>query len=117
MTGKKGVLPLASSRDTLNGPDWQDVTQAIANYELWQGTQITLTLEARPGKKVGDLIVTATALGVAPSFGGQLPSASVSVSCRAAGYRELSATILKALYDLDVAAAAWDCYVPKEQST
>jgi hypothetical protein len=111
------VSPLASSKGTSNGPDWQDVTQAILNYELWQGSQIKILIEARPGKKTGDLIVTAEAMGVAPSYQGQLPSASVSVSCRSAGYLELSATILKALYDLDLACVAWDSYVMTNEST
>jgi hypothetical protein len=99
---------LASSNGTSNGPDWQDVSQAILNYEHWQGSQIKVTIEARPGKKLADLVVTAEAMGTAPEYMGALPSASASVSCRVCGFRELSATILKALYDLDLACCAWD---------
>jgi len=94
---------LASSRDTSNGPDWQDVAQAILNYQsFWQG-RAELVLSAVAGPKTGDLVIVARVLsgeveGPAPSIW-----ASASVSCRREGYKGLESAIMKALFDLDIA--------------
>lgn len=94
---------MASSRGTSNGPDWQDVAQAVLNYEKFNTCAIKIVIEARPGQKASDLLIVASAYERNSVDGEASRWASASVSCRQQGYVGLEAAIMKSLYDLDVA--------------
>lgn len=89
------------SRQTSNGPDWQDVTTAAIHFAAdWDGI-VTMELKPYGTDRSPKLTITAklwedsVAIGVADC----LASASVSMPGRAAG--DLSAGLLLALYELD----------------
>ena len=94
---------MASSRDTRNGPDWQDVAAAVVNYQNFTGVVFVVELTATAGAKSPDLIVTAHGYEKATKALGVRPLVSASVSCRAQGYVSLESAVMKALFDLDVA--------------
>lgn len=98
---QKGVIPLASSRDTQNGPDWKDVARAAQEYaQQWQGV-VTLSLRPYGTGKHSKMTVIAqlwpevAAIGVVPP----LASASVNLPGNAAGDTDVA--LLLALYELD----------------
>jgi len=97
---------LASSRDTSNGPDWQDVASALVNYERFTGVVFVVELTASEGAKSPDLLVTAQAFEKGSRSLGARPLVSVSVSCRRQGYLKVESAVMKAMYDLDVALYA-----------
>jgi hypothetical protein len=99
---------LASSRDTRNGPDWKDITQAVINYELFNRCQIDVTLSFSKDGKHGGCLIVADAHGQRGEPPDQKHLASASVRCTNDGYLTLEAYILKCLFDLDVAMWAVD---------
>ena len=100
---RKVGVPLASSRDTSNGPDWRDVAQAMLNYEHFNGCQIEVAVTALKGTKTPDLCVIARSLKDNEDGLGVIVLASASVRALQTQYRSMDAVILKCLYDLDVA--------------
>lgn len=92
---------MATSRTTLNSPDWQDATRAALCFAAdWQGSvRIVLSpygSENRPG-----LTVTAHLYADQTAAMGAKPLASASVSIDGGGAGALSAGVLSALYELD----------------
>lgn len=106
---------MASKRGSLNGLDWQDVTQAIVNLQAVLGGKIAMELLPEMRNGSWDLVIRAHR--TRPPLGAmdQPPLVSVSVSCRAARYVELEAACLSALHALDVACFAQNAYMPTEQ--
>lgn len=94
---------MASSRDTRNGPDWQDVAAAMENYKLFTGVEFVVELTSAAGAQSAGLFVTAHAYEKGKRALGARPLASASVSCRQAMFVSLEAVVMKALFDLDVA--------------
>lgn len=96
-----GGVPLASSRDSSNGPDWTDVAAAILAVEDFHKVSIELvTMLPRPGHK-GLLEVRATAKMRIWEYGGRLPSVSRSVLISSGNPTMVVATIFRLVYDLD----------------
>jgi len=99
---------LASSRDTRNGPDWRDVTQAIINYQGFWNARAEIVITAVHGLKTGDLIVCARALRDNDNYPDPTVLASASVSAKGSSYVNLESVVMKALFDLDVAIYQWE---------
>ena len=94
-------MKLASSRDTSNGPDWKDVTQAIINYELLWGCRICLNIHVDGFHGRQFLLVEGMAVQTPDSPGGLLHSVSVSASMRSLNVTTLEAAFLAVLHKLD----------------
>lgn len=107
---------MASNRGSLAGLDWQDVSQAIVNLQAVIGGKIALELLTELKNGSWDLVIRAHR--TRPPLGAldQPPLVSVSVSCRAARYKELEAACMSALHQLDVMCFAQNAYMPTEQS-
>lgn len=95
------MLPLASSRDTSNGPDWRDVAQAFLYLEKLTGGKVSLRAELRPTSPQ-DSIVWIADLWLENLVNGgpkHLGSASVSMLTRGGGGTD--AALLLLAYELD----------------
>lgn len=92
---------MASSRGTLNGPDWKDVVGAAQAFaQDWSGV---VTLSLRPAGTLKNPILTIVAQLWADqrSVGVVRPLASASVSMPGSGVGDIHAAALSALYELD----------------
>lgn len=94
-------MTLASSRDTSNGPDWKDVTQALVNYERFWQCQITLSIHLDGSDGVRIMMLEARADPTNDTNSGLLHSVLVSASMRSLNAVTLSAAILNVLHKLD----------------
>jgi hypothetical protein len=92
---------LASSRDSLNGPDWLDIQRVIAEVEMFHTVSVMVeVMIPRPGRK-GLLEVRAVATRLLPPPGDRRPSVSRSVAIFSGDPRTVAATIFRLVYDLD----------------
>ena len=99
-----GGVPLASSRDSLSGPDWKDVAQAIVNYEHFNQHSIEIQIFATVEGGRSDMIVRITARGARGGDQEAKVLVCTSASVRSINHKSLSAIILKCLHDYDVAS-------------
>lgn len=99
---------LASSRDTQNGPDWQDIARALQSFEDEHTVVVTVMCNRIGRKDFPDLELNAVATALYPVSGGARDLASVSVRCRGANVRTLEGAILYLLYGLDFKLASPD---------
>lgn len=92
---------MASSRDTLNGPDWRDVAAAVDQFQEDWGGFVALTISLSGKGKFRTLTILATVSERPVSLADRQPSASASVNSKAFGAGDFSQALLSALYELD----------------
>lgn len=92
---------MASSRGTSNGPDWQDVHQALMNQELFYGQKITLCLHSVTSQGVGYLVLEARTEPEVSTSGVVKRSVCVNATMRSLNVKTLSAAFTNLLYQLD----------------
>jgi hypothetical protein len=102
---------LGSSRGSLSGLDWQDVSQALVNLQAVIGGKIVLEMMPEMRNGSWDLVVKAHRSRPALGAMDQPPLVSVSASCRAKRFKELEAVCMSALHMLDVACFAQNAYL------
>lgn len=98
---QKGATPLASNRDTSNGPDWRDVAAAAKHFAREWEAEVKIWAELRTCGSQPHIVWIAEAreLGVKTQEAKCLGSASVSMLTRGAGGTD--AVLLLLLYELD----------------
>ena len=92
---------MASSRGTLNGPDWRDVHQALLNLEKFSGQRIILSIHSAGLDGAQYLVLEAKTLPGVGKDGEVLPSAFVSATMRSLNVTTLSAAFLNLLHKAD----------------
>jgi hypothetical protein len=98
---QKGVNPLASSRGTLNGPDWRDVATAMVEFqEMWNGV-ILIGITASMKGRLPNLSLTASMALPGNGNAAHAFSASASVSMLAGPSMDTDGALLYLLYELD----------------
>lgn len=95
------VTSLASSRDTLNGPDVQDVASALVHFEEQNQCRVILTIRSCGHGDVASVWWEAKA--VSQPGGSQVPKllACAQLSCGQLNLKRMSAATLSLLYMLD----------------
>lgn len=92
---------MASSRDTSNGPDWEDIRQLVNDLEGDLDCRIVMTIRLLPKQKVKLLVVQAEAFPHLRVSGEALPSVSRSVPLERPGNGMGVAAIYRMLLALD----------------
>lgn len=107
---------MASSRITLNGPDWKDLAEALIAFERQNNVRIVITFRTCKGTEAPDMWAEAKAIGKADSSG--VPSLLVlaSVRCGGSNFQTVDAAVLSLLYQLDfqLAEREWAASAPKK---
>jgi len=104
---------LASSRDTSNGPDWQDIQSVIADLQSSLDCRITVEMVLVQDKKVPRLRWTLTAYPYQSEPTEARRSVSLSVPCLASGAQMGVASIYRGLLALDYEASrVWSTKQP-----
>lgn len=97
---------MASSRNTLNGPDWEDVARAMLAFEDAEHCRVVLTINSGGDASAPDLVLQAQALGDAGSALEVITLASVSAKCSGTRLKSLEAALFQLMYALDFQSAA-----------
>lgn len=113
---RKGVLSLASSRETSNGPDMRDTAQALNSFEESNNVRIIVTIRSCGLSDGGNMwyeakAITRPSAGVVPAL-----LASVQLSCGALNIKTMDAAIMNLLYQLDFELAAKEWASVKQKS-
>jgi len=96
-----GGVTLASSRGTLNTPDWKDVAEALASFEEMDGLEIITVMRRATTGKTKDIRITVSAYRIGDYELGATALAFVSATCLATNRLTLDAALLALLYQLD----------------
>lgn len=92
---------MASSRISLNTPDWMDVRTAIEALQETLEGRIVVTIQHTNAKSLRALSLTATLFKDAESALDQAVLASASAFIQGGGIGATDAALLSLLYDLD----------------
>jgi hypothetical protein len=92
---------LAPSRDTLNGPDWKDVTSAANHFARDWGAFVGVVMRPSGSDRHPVLTMVACVWGELRDVGVAPPLVSASVSMPGSGAGDMCAAALSALYELD----------------
>lgn len=95
------VIPLASSRDTRNGPDWKDVARAFLDFQEQLGKGISVVLTVSGSQLSPQLHLIAVASDGDRVLGAVGRCYSASVSMPSTGVGDLNAALLCLGYELD----------------
>jgi len=92
---------LASSRDTSNGPGWQDVADWLESFESQTGMTVVITVQRKQTGQSTDLALEAQAYIQGDVDVELVRSGYVKSSCLGTNRSRLEAALLVLLYQLD----------------
>lgn len=95
------MLPLASSRGSLNAPDAKDTAEIIRSFEEQNRVRVVITLRPTRGTDKVDFWLEGKILSEHDANGVRSLLAFASVQCLASNHKTTDAAILALLYALD----------------
>lgn len=99
---------MASSRDTSNGPDWQDCQVVMREMQSAMEARVELTIRPSAGEEKPSMVIKATAYPYLSAFPAARQSVSLSVRCPSSSGAMVAAATFRLLLALDYEVSkAW----------